>query len=353
MIARVFSVQDLAAPYRDTWSHLCASRHECGVAFLTPEYVETVAKWRPYVFVCVFFDDGVPVAFFPFQFRSWAHKWLRAAERVGEELSDSFGIVASDFTVAPEELLTAARLHHIYFSHLDETQHIHGLSGDCADTAHQIDLSSGAAEYWRSIEERDRRFVRDTARRQRRCEERFGELTLSIVDTQDRRSLTALIEHKRAQYQRTRVPDALAEPWKRRVLEDLFSLSSPSLRGMLHVLMAGKTWVASHFGLLSQGILHYWFPVYNEALSAYAPGRLLLKTIIDQSDPSGIRAIDRGIGDTDAKRDFSNKTHTMERGVWHLRTLAGCVIQGAYAARWRFGDLTRGFAIHPKPVSHA
>ena len=99
------------------------------------------------------------------------------------------------------------------------------------------------------------------------------------------------------------------------------SLSSISVNGEL---------VAAHFGLQSNTTLHFWFPVYDERYSAYSPGRILFRHILFVCQQEGINMIDRGEGDTPAKRDFANDTH---------QYLKGMVISGPIG--WLVGGLLR------------
>ena len=109
----------------------------------------------------------------------------------------------------------------------------------------------------------------------------------------------------------------------------------------MSTLYAGETWIASHFGLACNKTLHYWFPAYNPELRSLSPGRLLLKSIIDASDKAGLVRIDRGAGDTVAKRDFSTSSHRFHRGLWHRANAISLGYQLGLSARWRLASKRR------------
>jgi len=93
--------------------------------------------------------------------------------------------------------------------------------------------------------------------------------------------------------------------------------------------------VASHFGLQCGPLLHYWFPVYDNRFSAYSPGRILYRHILLAAQAHGIECIDRGEGDSPAKRDFANEEHLFLKGLVGsgFRGQILCLVQ---RLNWRF-----------------
>jgi CelD/BcsL family acetyltransferase involved in cellulose biosynthesis len=129
--------------------------------------------------------------------------------------------------------------------------------------------------------------------------------------------------------------DVLRPKWKRDILHALCGTRDEQCRGTVSTLYAGDTWVASHFGLRSGSALHYWFPVYNPELKALAPGRILLKQIILGAQPLGLERIDRGAGDSVAKRDFSTSQHFFLEGLWQRPGLAALAHRVELGISWR------------------
>jgi CelD/BcsL family acetyltransferase involved in cellulose biosynthesis len=95
--------------------------------------------------------------------------------------------------------------------------------------------------------------------------------------------------------------------------------------------------VAAHFGLRCHETLHYWFPVYDPAYSTYAPGRILFRHVLEAIVQRGVTLIDRGEGDTQAKRDFANREHYFYRGLWNAGGAGALPARAALALIWRLG----------------
>jgi CelD/BcsL family acetyltransferase involved in cellulose biosynthesis len=339
--SRVVSVLDLDRAELHAWDELCRSCPQFSSPFLSPEYARSVASSRPNVYACVILAGGQPVGFLPFQFRDAFHKLLRAAERVGEEMTDRFGMIARPgLRTDPATLLRLAGLKYFYFTHLEEEQFAYGLYGGQPERGVNIRLD-GACSYWEDLRRRDKKLACDTERRRRQMEQAHGLLRFCFAEADVHRGLELLIERKREQYRRTGRPDALAAPWKRSLLRALAACRSENCSGILSTLYAGDTWVASHFGIRSRTVLQYWFPVYNPALSRFAPGRLLLMCVIHAAAGAGIQIIDRGAGDTPAKREMGNAPRLYYRGEWLLASPESLACRIAHSLRWRLAGFNR------------
>ncbi len=110
---------------------------------------------------------------------------------------------------------------------------------------------------------------------------------------------------------------------------------NPDCSGVLSTLHAGDTWVASHFGIMHRDMLHYWFPVYNPKLTDYSPGRQLLAAIIRSADATGVACIDRGAGESPAKRAFATERHQFERGFWYRPHVNSLLYRAGLSMAWR------------------
>jgi CelD/BcsL family acetyltransferase involved in cellulose biosynthesis len=148
------------------------------------------------------------------------------------------------------------------------------------------------------------------------------------------------VRAKRDQYLRTLGQDWLADPKRRRLLEALAEVREPECTAVISTLRFGETWAAIHLGLKSLETLHYWLPVYNPELKTYAPGRLLLREIINHAaDREGIRAIDRGVGESEAKHDFPSRKRLYSSGDWHLTNAASFAFRATRTAHRLLGPL--------------
>jgi CelD/BcsL family acetyltransferase involved in cellulose biosynthesis len=102
---------------------------------------------------------------------------------------------------------------------------------------------------------------------------------------------------------------------------------------MLARLYAGERELAAHLGLRCGDVLNYWFPVHDPALRHVSPGRLLLWRLIEERH--GLRLIDRGEGDTPAKRDFATHATRFGRANWVAGTWRAAPARALQAALWR------------------
>jgi CelD/BcsL family acetyltransferase involved in cellulose biosynthesis len=255
-------------------------------------------------------------------------------------MSDYFGIVGDKTVqVDPQTLLRLSGLRALLFTHLDESQSAFGLCGEAPEPGHLIDFPGGGAAFWQERRTLDKKFVGDTERRERNLVRDFGPISFTLQSANPGADLEKLVAAKREQYSRTKVNDALEGASTHAFLHALSKMDHPLCAGMLSTLYAGNTWVASHFGLCCQRTLHYWFPVYNPELGSYGPGRLLLKQILDSGAEHGILRIDRGAGDTVAKRDFSTSQHQFFKGLWSRGGVRAMSYRAGLSVLWRIGSI--------------
>lgn len=344
LISRVTKVEQLSAAEVAAWDGICRNDPAFASAFFSRQFAGAVSGTRPDVRVCVLQRDGKAVGFLPFQYSGALSAGLCAAERVGGHLSDYFGLIGeNDVRVTPAELLAFAGLSHLSFSHLDETQLAFGLHAKQEGFGVRYDVSQGADAYWAQIKARDRDFHSDMLRKQRRAERDLGPIKLVYDQRDDGDTLQKLIHAKRSQYESNRVNDALAAPWSRDLLLRLSSIREDLCTGLLSVLYAGDTWVSMHFGLRCRHVLHIWFPVYNPQVAAYSPGRLLMKSLIDNAATEGIHVLDDGEAteSQQQKRQMGNSRHRYFRGEWSRPGLRGFAARARGSLQWRIEKLAR------------
>jgi CelD/BcsL family acetyltransferase involved in cellulose biosynthesis len=118
----------------------------------------------------------------------------------------------------------------------------------------------------------------------------------------DTAALAWLVERKREQYASTGARDHFADPRHRNLLRLLMDTQGSGCAGMLSTLRMGDHLVAAHFGIRSQHVLHWWFPVYDPAFAAYGPGWIMLRELALAAPELGLERIDLGRGDDEYKR---------------------------------------------------
>jgi CelD/BcsL family acetyltransferase involved in cellulose biosynthesis len=328
------SAQDLAG-----WRALMADDPQTQRAFLSPDFCAAAetAYARPVTVVLVRQRaDGRLVGVLPVQARASLVGTLGVYEPVAGVMNDYFGLLASaGLRVSAEQLLSRSGIGCIDFSHLDETQAAHGLHGEDPRIGLRTRIHGTGDAHWEALRLIDKKLVSDTERRERKLIAEHGALTFAFHSASPRGALEQLITLKQDQYQRTgRALAPLFDVHHTRLLHALLELREPLCTGVLSTLHAGDQLVAAHFGLQSGAMLHFWFPVYVDQYAAYSPGRILYRHIIRDAHLHGVQVIDRGEGDSKAKRDFANEEHLFYKGVW-TGGLRGVVAKAALSAHWR------------------
>lgn len=321
------------------WERFSTTQPQHASPFQSVHFARAIADAGADARVCIVRDDGDIVAFFPFLYPSARHQRWKVADRVGGELTDSFGIIASSgFRTSPQELLKLAGINYLNFSHLEEPQLQYGLTGEQPRIGLRAHLDVNAVPALHSVSSVTKHYLKDSAKRQRKICEEVGPLNFTFDVRQDRLpALERLIGQKRAQYQSSAVPDALQDTWKRKALANLLGYEFDTCKGVLSTLYAGDQWIASHYGIMGNGILTLWFPVYNPEFSRYSPGRLLLHHIVESCREHGFHTLDRGEGDTPRKREIANEEYQLYRGVWQNGSGASRLVHVRNRIKWKFG----------------
>jgi CelD/BcsL family acetyltransferase involved in cellulose biosynthesis len=102
----------------------------------------------------------------------------------------------------------------------------------------------------------------------------------------------------------------------------------------LHVtrLLAGDRVAAVHLGFDTGERFLYYLPTFDQGLSRYSPGRLLLLDLMKEAIEGGRRAFDLGRGEESYKLEFDP-----ERLAVHTVLITRPGVRGALAGRWFAG----------------
>lgn len=323
------------------WRALMADQPQAQRAFLSPDFCAAAqgAYGRPVVLVLIRHSAAAGSPLLGLLAVQACPGWTGTCgvyEPVAGVMNDYFGLLAvPGLRVRPAQLLAATGIGCINFSHLDDVQLAHGLEGEGPRVGLRTRIHGQGPAHWEALRAIDKKLVADTERRERKLVAEHGPLEFSFQSRRAREALDELIALKQDQYRRTgHLQAPLFDPHNTRLLHALVALRDPMCTGVLSTLHAGGQLVAVHFGLQSGAMLHFWFPVYEERYAAYSPGRILYRHIIRDAHLHGIEVIDRGEGDSKAKRDFANEEHLFYKGLWS-HGLRGLVGQAALSAQWR------------------
>ncbi|MGZ8363407.1 MAG: GNAT family N-acetyltransferase [Caulobacteraceae bacterium] len=323
---------ELDATARERWDGWRAARPQFASPFFDPRFLDAVHAVRGDVEVAVANGGDAYLAF---------HRdRLGALIPAGGPLSDWHGWVTPRQSMDARPLLTASGAHAMFFSSAPASDPMVGEGGVRRDS-HVIDASAGADAYFAGIAARSAKPLRNLRARERKAIDSHGPIRLEL-DDRSPAAFNQLLEWKSAQYQRTNQFDVFSAPWTERLIRRLFQTREDGFQGRLSTLWFGERMAAAHFGIQSGGVLHYWFPAYDEGFAPLSPGLLLLIAMVRNSAEAGIAKIDLGGGDYRFKTDFANT-------AWPMSTAAVC--RSTFQGFARSGLLAAGKALAALPAS--
>lgn len=338
--SHVVRPKELSESERTVWNTLLTGS-DCKSAFLSHAYAYAVDQAFGDARVCVIERAGQVQAFFPFSLPTPYHRAVGAALPIGNSFSDYVGIVARpEFATTPREMLKLSGLSSFLFTHLDTTQTAHGLTGSQPRKGLRI-RAGERGDFLAELAQRDKKFFQDTERRFKKLERDHGELRF-VLEAPTSPVLDWLIDTKIAQYRRTgRAKYPFSKRADRDFLHTLALPHNPLCMPRLTALYCNDKPIAAHFGLQCGDTLAYWFPVYDAEYHTYSPGRLLMWETLKRAAELGIRCIDRGEGDTQAKRDFANEEHVYLRDYYADGSISAFIDKGLNSLRWRIAARAR------------
>ncbi|MCA9140087.1 MAG: GNAT family N-acetyltransferase [Planctomycetales bacterium] len=262
------------------------------------------------------------VGFLPF------HRIGNNAFPVGRFFNDAHNLIAAaDHGISWDWLLQSLGLRSYAFHALTESDPQQFPAHTCHETirSFRCDIGDDPAEYLRNLGSRHKTVGRQ-GQKTRKMAREVGPVHLEL----DCRSMDAFDQNfrwKRQQYARTNILDLFRLDWTLRLMRELFETPPSALgdsalnvqcegnaRGILSVLRAGDRIVASHFGILEGGLLHYWFPAYDPNYAKYSPGTGLFCSILSAAGQHGIRCVDMGYGEQPYKLKQTDSTGFVTKG---------------------------------------
>lgn len=316
----------------ECWESIRRARPDFRSPFFSVAYSQAVHRARGDVEVAVVRRDQQPIAFLPFH-RIGAH-----AFPVGRFFNDAHNLIApADHAISWDWLLESLGLRSYSFHALLGFDSQQFPDHTCHETirSFRCDIGDDAAAYLRQLG-RQHKTVGRQGQKTRKMAREVGPVELEL----DCRSMDAFeqnFEWKRDQYARTNILDLFRLDWTLRLMRELFaqpfrkqSQFGPEqpvdgtrcregtglgqARGILSVLRAGDRIVASHFGILEGGLLHYWFPAYDPEYARYSPGTGLFCSILSVAGQHGIRCVDMGYGEQPYKLKQTDATGVVAKG---------------------------------------
>lgn len=312
----VVAPSEIDGTMAEAWRTIQSGNTAFASPYFCSDFTRLVGSVRSDARVVVIENRGRPVGFFPFQ-----KSFCGLGRPIGGALSDYHGVIAevgSEWNVV--ELMRAAKINAWSFDHLvDESGKFEPYFRADA-TSPIIDLSAGYEHYMRELGQPPS----DFPRKARKLARDVGALTFTFHDT-DGRQLEQMIEWKRDQYARSRIPDAFGVSWTGDLLRAIMETQTQDFSGVCSVLRAGEKVVAVHAGMRSRNVLHWWFPAYDRNFEKYSPGIILLFRIAEVLVSAGATVIDLGKGDERYKRSAMNRAVALREGSVEMPSLLATV----------------------------
>ena len=314
---RAIPAAKLTSDLIEVWSRMQRADPALDSPCFRPEFAQAVASVRDTSEIAVFEDDGGPVGFLPFD---------RSKRNVGHpiapDMTDFQGaIVRQGVEWDAEQLTRDCGLSALYFDHLLVSQRPLRPYHLLEDPSPYLDLSEGFDAYKEKRVEKSASRLKTALRKARKMERELGPIRLEMF-CDDHRVFQTLIEWKTTQYLRTKARNVLSESWRVGLLERLLRERRDALSGVLSALYAGDRLASVHMGMMSHGVLHYWFPAYDIELHRYSPGLVQLIRTAQAASELRITRIDLGRGPEPYKASLMSGATTVAEASVDLRPVA-------------------------------
>lgn len=312
----LISARDLSETDMAAWRDMAKQTFAFGSPVLSWDFCAAVAQVRDDVKVAVFRREGKAIAFLPHHRRPG-----QFARPVGAPFNDYTALISfPDTALSAREALALAGIRAFQVSGLiDPYGAFAGFEGEAED-AYGIDLTPQKGEPGETVNNVDKKHLKNINRLRRRLEEEHGEVRFELPDFTPEH-FEAMLAIKRAQTAQTGIHDFLSAPWVQALMRNLFARPADTqtqLYGHLTTVTAGGKPIIWHFGPRLGDRVHPWVSAFDPAYSAYSPGQIFLQGCQTPLRELGVNYYDLSTGQQHYKNAFCN-THSV---VHHGRLYA-------------------------------
>lgn len=311
MTTRIVKPEQLTRDELRVWTGMLPANPMLNSPFFLPEFTLATSAAHSGVRVIIEEQDGLPVAFLPYQ---TDQKGIPVA--VGGSLNDFQGIICeSGCHCSLIEMLERARIGRFRCHKLLDWRNDLGDFVLCRNSSPFVNLTNGFQSWKSELQSHGSEQLKQIARKERKLVRECGAIRFDFRTTNPN-VLKTLIQWKREQYHRTQEVDIFSYDWTAKLLTSLLASPEDSpLQPVLSAMYAGNKLVAAHYGLISNTVVHSWFPAYDPEYGKYSPGKLLLCRILEESAGQGVVRFDFGAGDESYKYSFANDSVDICRTV--------------------------------------
>jgi CelD/BcsL family acetyltransferase involved in cellulose biosynthesis len=328
LLFRTITTSEIDAPIEQAWERLRAEDRVYDSPYFDAEFTKAVARVRDDVRIAIAFENNVPVSILPLQENSSGN-----AVPAGGRLNDWHGPIGRSDADIIEQMMANAGMSSYSF-HAAATRDRSVSKYHFKDLeSHFLDLSQGWDAY-RSWVRKHSSTVKRQGQKTRALGREVGPIRFEF-DCDQEEILERLIAMKRTRYQRSNTFDILSVDWAAELLREIFKIRKSNFRGLLSAYWAGDQLVGVHFGMLTQNILHYWFPVYDPQYQRYSPGTEMLLQAAEHACDVGVKKLDLGYGDDDYKFKFCNAHEPVAVGMVNFNSIGWELAKQKYDLRIR------------------
>ncbi len=310
----------LTTAQRSAWRGMRAENPALASPYFALEFADLIADRRHDAQALVLSRKGRTAAILPMQLSSWG-----VARPLGGPLGDHHGLITADDSLDLGAALRGSPASVFCFHGAPASQAGFAAAASQIEPSWSVDLSQGCDAWLENRRCADAKAMRNIRARQRKLAESGLDITYRLDDRRPE-ALAATFANKREQYRRTKAFDVFIAKWARDLINDLFEHQTPQFRGCLSTLEINGQLAAAHFGMRSQTVLHYWFPVFWPEHAKFGPGLLLFLEMAREMATSGIDTIHLGPGDMDFKRKLANASFDIASGRIEQPSMAASLI---------------------------
>ena len=325
---QLITTDELCGQLADRWNALRLTNDYLASPYFDINFIKAVAKVRDDVKVMMFLEDEEIVGFLPFQLNSSGR-----AVPAGGRLNDYHGIIGGTSNIEShfKQMFQACDLKAFAFHALPPTSDAYQPYTFREIRTHHLDLSIGWEGYRKWVRKHSST-VKRQGQKTRNLEKAVGPIRFEF-DSDEGDILERLIELKRAKYQRSKTFDILSVKWAADLLRELQGVKHPNFQGILQTMWAGDELICVHFGMLTDKILHYWFPIFDHQYARYSPGTEMMMRVAEECCEQGIEKLDLGYGDDPWKFKFCNGNTQVLNGQVNFNPLELKMARTRYVVR--------------------
>ena len=332
---QVVGAGQLTGEIAAAWNRMRVEQPQKESPYFSIEFTQAVAAIRDDVQIAVFRDaEGEIEALLPFQKTS-----ATLLEPIGGRLNDVHGILGGR-NLSAKQILAGLESIGIRSASFHAAADFHGTNDRFQFRelqTHHLDLSEGWEAYYKWAKKNSSTIKRH-GQKSRAMARKFGEIRFEFRNA-DPAVLEELIALKRAKYQRTKTFDILSVEWAADLLRHIHEIQTDEFSGILSTLHAGDRLVAAHFGMLTDQMLHYWFPTFDIEFNQFSPGTELLLRVAKECCDRNLDKLDLGFGDDDYKFKFSNGNDKVSCGLMTDSKIAFQTAKARYHWRQRLKSM--------------